>query len=356
MVRAYDRAPPGRFRASVNHFVKIVNVSDAYPQWKGFERAPEGHLLDQVIDLSGPMGIAYERGVGFRKDFHVHDRPMIVLPRGSCVIKVRTVGHRTETHTISSAVAFLVPRRAEHEDEAVSSIFDTLALYPAPSLITAVADDEGIPEATVARLMSHPRELSRSPWLEQLVQEYVLARVVSRRESAKTLAFFERQMLVEILASMLRRRRLLTRPAPPASDTVTGRVVRYIEANLFSDLALSAIARNAFASPSTVLRHFRGDIGKTPRAYMKARRLEEARRLVESGTQPVGDIAMLVGYASFAAFTTAFTRHFGAPPSSFRARARATALTAPASPPSRRSTATSSGAGSRGGRGTEAAT
>ena len=129
-------------------------------------------------------------------------------------------------------------------------------------------------------------------------------------------------MLVEILASSLRRRRAVDSPAPPAGDTVTGRGVRYIEANLFSDLSLTTIARHAFASPSTVLRHFRGDIGKSPHAYIKARRLEEARRLVEGGTQPVGDVAILVGYESFAAFTTAFTRHFGAPPSSFRARAR----------------------------------
>ena len=293
----------------------------AYPQWKGFERAPEGHLLDQVIDLSGPMGIAYERSVGFHKDFHTHDRPMIILPRGACVVTVRTRGDHPETHTIGSGVALFVPSRVEHEDESVSSIFDTLALYPSRSLVTAVADDEGIAGATVDRLMSRPRELPRSPWLEQLAREYVLARIVSRRESAKTLAFFERQMLVEILASMVRRKTLAP-PAPAAGDTVTGRAVRYIEANLFSDLSLSTIARQAFASPSTVLRHFRGDTGKSPHAYIKARRLEEARRLIEGGTRPVGDVGMLVGYESFAAFTTAFTRHFGAPPSSFRARAR----------------------------------
>jgi AraC-like DNA-binding protein len=297
-------------------------VLHAYPQWKGFERAPEGHLLDQVIDLSGPMGIAYERSIGFHKDFHAHDRPMIILPRGSCKVTVRTVGDRTETHTIGSAVAFIVPSRVQHEDEAVSSIFDALALYPTLSLITAVADDEGIPEAAVAKLLSRPRELPRSRWLDQLTQEYVLARIVSRRESAKTLAFFERQMLVEILASMLRHRKALDPPAPPAGDTVTGRAVRYIEANLFLDLPVSTIARHAFASPSTVLRNFRRDTGKSPHAYIKARRLEEARRLIEAGTHPVGDVAMLVGYESFAAFTTAFTRHFGAPPSSFRARAR----------------------------------
>lgn len=296
----------------------------AYPQWRGFERAPEGHLLDQVIDLSGPMGLAYERSVGFRKDFHAHDRPMILLPRGSCVVRVRTAaGGRTETHMIRSTVAFIVPSGVEHEDESVSAIFDTLALFPSTSLVTAVADDEGIPRTAVARLMGRAQALPRGPWLEQLAQEYVFARVVSRRENAKTLAFFERQLLVEILASALRRGKTPERPALGSGDNVTGRAVRYIEANLFSDLSLAVIARHAFASPSTLLRHFRGDTGKSPHAYVKARRLEEARRLVEAGTHAVGDVGLLVGYENFAAFTTAFTRHFGAPPSSFRKRTRA---------------------------------
>ncbi|MGH7393137.1 MAG: helix-turn-helix domain-containing protein [Candidatus Rokuibacteriota bacterium] len=296
----------------------------AYPQWKGFERAPEGHLLDQVIDLSGPMGLAYERSVGFRKDFHAHDRPMIVLPRGSCVMRVRTAaGNRTETHTIGGAVAFIVPSGVEHEDESLSSIFDTLALFPSPSLVTAVADDEGMPRAAVARLMGRAQAVRRGPWLEQLAQEYVFARVVSRRGSARTLAFFERQLLVEILASALRRGRTPGRPTLGSGDTVTGRAVRYIEANLFSDLSLAAIARHAFASPSTLLRHFRNDTGKSPYAYVKARRLEEARRVLAAGTHTVGDVALLVGYENFAAFTTAFTRHFGASPSSFMKRARA---------------------------------
>lgn len=296
----------------------------AHPQWKGFERAPEGHLLDQVIDLSGPMGLAYERSVGFRKDFHAHDRPMILLPRGACVMRVRTAaGDRTETHTIGSDVAFIVPSGVEHEDEAVSSIFDTLALFPSPSLVTTVADDEGIPRVAVARLMGRAQKLQRGPWLEQLAQEYVFARVVSRRESAKTRAFFERQLVVEVLASALRRGMMPQRPALGSGDTVTSRAVRYIEANLFSDLSLAAIARSAFASPSTLLRHFREDIGRSPHAYVKARRLEEARRLLKTGTHTVGDVALLVGYENFAAFTTAFKRHFGAPPSSFRKRARA---------------------------------
>ncbi|MDP3768878.1 MAG: AraC family transcriptional regulator, partial [Dehalococcoidia bacterium] len=155
--------------------------------------------------------------------------------------------------------------------------------------------------------------------LEQLLQEYFFARVVSRRESTQTLAFFERQILVELLASALGRRKTADPGrAATSGDNVTGRALRYIESNLFSSLALEAIARQAFASPSTLLRQFRRDTGKTPYGYIKIRRLEEARRLIEAGTHQVGDVAMLVGYENFGSFTTAFKKYFGRTPSAFQ--------------------------------------
>lgn len=292
----------------------------AFPQWKGFERAPEGHLLDQLVDLGRPMGIAYERGVGFAKGFHTHDRAMVVLPRGSCVVKVRTEGTRSP-HAIDSASLLIVPRGLQHDDEGVTSIFDTVALYPSAALLDRVAADEGIAPAEVRKVFGRCQKLPRSRWLEQLLQEYFFARVVSRRESPQTLAFFERQLLVELLASALPRRRAADAGRAVASgESVTGRALRYIESNLFSKLALTAIARQAFASPSTLLRQFRRDTGTTPYGYVKTRRLEEARRLLQAGTHPVGDVAMLVGYENFAAFSTAFKSHFGKAPSSFRPR------------------------------------
>jgi len=297
-------------------------VRFAFPQWRGFESAPHGHLLDQIVDLSGPMGIAYERSVGFYKDVHTHDRPMIVMPRGSSVVKVRTGGSRV-AHEIDHASLLIVPRGVEHEDEGLTSIFDTIALFPSASLLDRVAADEMIPRSRVERLFGRCQKLARSRWLEQLLQEYVFARVVSRRESPRTLDFFERQLLVELLASARATKKPAAAdlPATPG-DTVTGRAVRHIESNLFSRLPLAMIARLAFSSPSTLLRQFRRDTGKTPYAYIKARRLEEARRLIVAGRGPIGDVAALVGYENFGSFSTAFRKHFGASPSSFRRKER----------------------------------
>jgi len=80
------------------------------------------------------------------------------------------------------------------------------------------------------------------------------------------------------------------------------------------------IARQAFASLSTLLRKFRLDTGMSPYGYIKTRRLEEARRLIEAGTHPVGDVAALVGYENLAAFSTAFKKQFGKPPSLYQPR------------------------------------
>ena len=294
----------------------------AHPQWKGFEQAPEGHLLAQLVDLSGPMGVAYERSVGFHKDFHVHDRAMVIFPRGACVVRVTMAGRPGETHTVGHRSALIVPSGLAHEDDAVSSIFDTLALYPSGSLLAAVAEDEDISLTRAKRVFARCRLVARSRWLDELVQAYVLARVVTARESRKTVAFLERQILVELLAPAQDRGHRLDRAAEPDDGTVADRALRHIEANLFSKLTLASIAERAFASPATLLRHFRDATGTTPQAYVKGRRLEEARRLIETGNRRVSDVALLVGYENFGAFSTAFKRYFGKPPSSYAPRSR----------------------------------
>ncbi len=291
----------------------------AFPQWRGFEAAPEGKLLDQLVDLSGPMGIAHERSVGFYKDFHRHDRSMIILPRGSCVVRVKA-GRPRAAYDIDHSSLLIVPDAVEHEDEGLSSIFETFVLFPSTRLLDQVADDEGMASSQVRAFFGRCRKLPRGRWLEQLVHEYFFARVVSRRESARTLAFLERQILVELVAGRPRGKAGELSPTGIVADDVTGRALRYIESNLFSKIPVEAIARQAFASVSTLLRRFRLDTGTSPHDYIKTRRLEEARRLILEGTHPVGDVAMLVGYENFGAFSTAFKKHFGKPPSSIRAR------------------------------------
>lgn len=49
----------------------------------GLQRPVTGALLRRVVNFSGPIGVAYERTVGYEKDIHHHDRFTLAFARGS---------------------------------------------------------------------------------------------------------------------------------------------------------------------------------------------------------------------------------------------------------------------------------
>ncbi|MFK0291976.1 AraC family transcriptional regulator [Streptomyces sp. NPDC090442] len=78
--------------------------------------------------------------------------------------------------------------------------------------------------------------------------------------------------------------------------------------------ARTALSERAFT------RHFRSETGDSPAVWRARARLLAAVPWLRDGT--VSEVAGRLGYASPAAFTAAFTRAFGLPPSRFSARGR----------------------------------
>jgi AraC-like DNA-binding protein len=300
-------------------------VGSAFPRWSGFEVAPEGFLLEQVVDLRGAMGIAYERGTEFHKGAHVHDRLSVVFPRGGCVMAV-ALGEGADRFVLDSRVFLVLPRARSHEIEGRSSILDAVALYPSEPLLARVAGEAGIPGAALARFTRVASKGRRSPWLDELVVEYFSRRVLGRDHRApagEDLRLFEREILREVfrLGGLARSERRVGGPARPPAG-VGGRAVAFIEANLFGPLSLGAICTHAHASPSTLLRHFKERTGLTPLQYARARRLDESRALLARGGRTITEVALLVGYESPGAFCEAFRARFGEPPSRLSTRER----------------------------------
>jgi AraC-like DNA-binding protein len=56
---------------------------------------------------------------------------------------------------------------------------------------------------------------------------------------------------------------------------------------------------------------FLAETGQTPMDYVRSRRLQLGRRLLQSSALPIGEIATRVGYSSQSAFTAALSRQFG---------------------------------------------
>jgi len=58
----------------------------------------------------------------------------------------------------------------------------------------------------------------------------------------------------------------------------------------------------------------------SPQAYRIAARMEDAKRLLESGSMPLKEISARLGYASQLYFSSDFKRRFGLSPKAYRVK------------------------------------
>lgn len=287
-------------------------------QWTGFDFIPNGCLLEQIVDLSEDMGFAYERSTKFFKDFHTHDRLMLVFPRGTSSMEVRTQNPRT-TFSIDDSSVLLVPKDLVHDDEGTSSIYDTMAFYPSQSLLETVGQKLQLSASAISKMNTECFKVQRTPLTEAIAQGYFFEKVLRDKNlyDKEAVALLGRRLLEEVLLTAFAKASKDHRSEFENTEnlSVSVRALRFIEANLFEPIDLDKIATASFASVSTLLRKFKQDVETTPYVYIKNRRLEEAFRLLKTGQHPVGDVALLVGYESFGAFSEAFKEKYGHTPS-----------------------------------------
>ena len=289
-----------------------VSTNERYP-WLGFERPPEGCLFEQFVDMRGPMGVAYERSLRFEKPMHTHDRLLLVFPRGGTSMRVRALGDGSQPplpFTVTSSDGLAVPSLLRHDDHWVTEVYDTFALLPNEALTSRAAQRLGIKASVIERVVP----FRRSPWLDALLVEYFEDRVLAAASAGPRHSALEELIMMEVL-------RLVVAVSSPTSSSrpgpssIVARALRYLEGNLFADIDLEAVCKVAGASRSSLLRHFRREVGTTPKAYLVARRLDEGKRLLERGHHGVFEVARLIGYRNAGAFGDAFRRRFGALPS-----------------------------------------
>lgn len=80
---------------------------------------------------------------------------------------------------------------------------------------------------------------------------------------------------------------------------------------------VASLAREAALSRSAFFERFHRVVGVPPMTYLAAWRMATAKTLLRDRTQSLGEIAERLGYSSANAFSIAFTRRFGTPPTRF---------------------------------------
>jgi transcriptional regulator GlxA family with amidase domain len=123
----------------------------------------------------------------------------------------------------------------------------------------------------------------------------------------------EQARLADVLIDLLRDAPDVSLHLPTPRDPRARKLAEIIHADPGARTPIGALARKAGASLRTVERCFLADTGLRVGEWRRRLRLFHALHLLESGAS-VATVAFECGYASASAFTAAFTRHFGSPP------------------------------------------
>lgn len=96
----------------------------------------------------------------------------------------------------------------------------------------------------------------------------------------------------------------------------------YIDANLDSELTLSALASRSFYNPSYFSRSFRQKFGVSLTEYIAKKRVETAMNLLENSTLTLEHVAEQCGFSDRSAFYHAFQKYVGTSPSEYRRKSK----------------------------------
>lgn len=101
-------------------------------------------------------------------------------------------------------------------------------------------------------------------------------------------------------------------------DAAIGRAQAWIAKHFAASAPVASMARLSGLPERTFKRRFQAATGMAPLAYVHALRIEEAKRLLERGKEPLERIAIELGYEDTTFFTRLFRRQVGMTASDYR--------------------------------------
>ena len=113
----------------------------------------------------------------------------------------------------------------------------------------------------------------------------------------------------------------IERPVPRhADDDPVGSTAAWALEHLSEPLPVERLARKAQMSTRSFIRAFRDSTGTAPAAWVRAQRVREAQRLLESTDLAVEQVASVCGFGSTVTMRQAFARILSTTPSAYRRR------------------------------------
>ncbi len=245
----------------------------------------------------------------------VEREPVLLAPLERSVVELERVG--VSPARLDRACVALLPARTPFRVIARSTVATLATLFIGEGERSAVCR-EYAPHVDAERfesLLAAAWVLPRTRWVDELVARYVFERETCEKHGSPAALFLETEITKEMYFLCAEQAERRTRSSVVREeDAVVVRARTLLDESPFDPLPVSALARRCGTSESTLLRAFRRELGTTPAAYARERRLDAALLMLQDGQHSVSEVAARVGYARLSAFTAAFRRrHLRAP-------------------------------------------
>jgi AraC-like DNA-binding protein/mannose-6-phosphate isomerase-like protein (cupin superfamily) len=237
--------------------------------------------------------LAYEYPNGYRVPRHVHRTHQLLY----AVAGAMAVHTDKGSFIVPPTRAVWVPRDLPHALD-MSGTVSMRTLFLSPSLWK--------------RAPKHCRVVAVSPLLRALIMTAIDRRGLDRRRARDA-------RLIGVLIDQLAGEAPLALHLPTLADARAARVAQRVRAQPGERRPLSELAQGTGASPRTIERLFRAELGMSFGQWRKQARLVYALQRLAAG-ESVTSAAFESGYAGVSAFIAAFRKTFGVTPgASFRA-------------------------------------
>jgi AraC-like DNA-binding protein len=158
-------------------------------------------------------------------------------------------------------------------------------------------------------------------WLETILQRIVTESAVGHPGQCAIMARMTEVLFVEVLRAWMKS--LVAGEGgwlAALADPPIGKALQLIHNEPWRPWSIRELGRCSGLSRSAFAARFTKLVGQPMHRYLVSRRMEDAALMLETGNEAISRIAIRVGYATTAAFSKVFQKHYGTSPGRYRAR------------------------------------
>ncbi len=219
------------------------------------------------------------------------------ITEGSCIINIE--GTEYVAH---AGDWFFIPARARHsyhnvKDGTFSKYWMHFDLYPDAQIFESL----GLPY--IVKADREGRSL-------RLFKEFYAA----LQEGSLTDRLTVKARLIELIAEYIKAADSDVSEVAREGDQRFDSLIRYINENLHKNLTNEMLAQMYFAHPNHFIRAFKEKTGQTPARYIRIKKLEKAKWLIERTELSITEVAAEIGITDPAHFSRLFRDRYGMSP------------------------------------------